>query len=711
MKASVMLRVLAASALTLGLSAQARDYVIEVNTQADEDGTNPSRCSLREAVTAVNTFRAYGGCPAGDRIYLNVIRLPAGTYELNSELQTKHALVVAGADTVRSDDVNPLSGAKPNRVRPDLSGSGTFIRAASNSRIFLAEASLTLRDLVLTGNGPVAANGGLVYATVNLSASNVVFRNGAVTGTTAAAGNGGAIYIARDGSGLSLEDVSLIGNEAANKGGAIAVSCRVDLVSLAKHDISISRSLLQDNEAALGAGAVELCGTTNASFSATTLSRNRTPMAASGAITYVQPSGVWEGSLTLSHVTAVEQSGHVLSLAGLVNVGIDGSLMGFSLDGANLCHPAATYVTPYGPDGTHNVFGDGSCSRVVSSTGQNTVMSAGALLDDHLVQVDLGTHGLTNYYLPRLGASPNYLVDAGAELSTCKSRDQRGVERLSGTRCDIGSVERLQLTATEDKGENRPGTDRLAIIDVLANDTFAETDSGPVGFTDNSAADPAIIATNVTPDTVCDWRTSEDEEYPGKLVVSHEEGQVTAPDTPLQCSYQVVDRNGGAASAPAIVSVSIRNVSPRARPDRYLRRDGVVSVTFDPLENDDDSGDGKFGELANGEPDWEDYYPIEIVDQPELGMVVGARSGLCPGSTVDPRPCFAPPLTYTARNNLSPFGDTFTYRVYDEEGEPSNTATVTIATDVPEPGKGGGSLDLLGGLLLSLLGLRRFRRL
>lgn len=730
MKKALMLRSLIVAAMALAVSAQAITRTIKVTTLQDEDGSNDGRCSLREAVHAVNKHVAYGGCPAGSSIYDNVIQLRSGTYTLGSEISIEDEVTIAGEDTMRPDEESPLTGKKPNRVRPDDPTSGTFIQAAAGQRIFSAAAGLTIRDVVLRGSGvasPVDGNGGIIYTGRSLLIENSILENGVVSASSPSTGNGGAIFLSRDASTLTLTDVTLRNNRASNKGGAIAMSCRIDLVSFATHDVNISRSLIEGNQAAQGAGVIEMCGDSGLSITSSTLSQNQTPTAAAGAISYVQAApDLAIGSVSMSYVTAVQQSGHLVSASGLANILISSSLLGFTTDGASLCHPAATAAAVEAPSGNYNVLGDNSCSDNISPTGQNTILPALTDIDDVLVPIALGVHGLTNYYLPLPSPPTNYLIDQGDSLGACSSTDQRNTVRVSGSKCDIGAVELLRLTATDEEADSLGLTDRLAVVDILANDSFGEDESGPFGFRDNAtAATRAVIATPITPKTTCDWRLSDDPDYPDQLVVSHEDGEVSDPDNPLQCSYVLLDSTGAPPADPVeldratgTVSVTIKNQNPFARKDFYVRPGGASSITFDPLLNDDDEGDGKYGRVnlndPKSEPAWEKFYPIEIMDHPQLGKVVGSGaspSGLCPGSSSEPKTCLAPPLKYTANNNLSPFADTFTYRVYDAEGLPSNMTTVTIASDEPEPGTGGGSLDLFAGVLLALLGLRRFLRL
>lgn len=717
-KMSLLGRGLCVAVLCLGLSAGAVDVTINVTTTADEDGTNASACSLREAITAVNLSQAYGGCPAGDRVYDNLIQLKAGVYTLNDKVEIKNDVIIAGADTFRPDDINPLAGFKPNRVRPDAAATGTFIQGASGQRIFLADAQLTLRDLKLqrpVPDAPVAGNGGLIYSSNSLSLFNVILEGGRVSGTSTAAGNGGAIFLARDNSGLTMSDVTLRNNAASNKGGAVAMSCRIDLVSFATHNITIERSLFRANQSTLGAGAIELCGSSTAAISHSTFSGNVTPTATAGAITFDQQALISVGRLSLGHITAAEQTGHVLSLYGLDTVLLNSSFLGFQLDGASTCYPASTIVTGSEVVGDLNVFSDGSCNRLVRASGGQNPVLPGTATRATVFESGLGTFGLVDYYLPRFAMAPevDYLIDRGPDFTVCTSLDQRGTIRKSGQRCDVGAIERLQLSAQNDEADSRVLTDRLAVVDILANDSFAETAAGPVGFPDNTAVDaaPAVRVTSQVGGT-CTWRYKNDADYPNLLVVSTG-GALTEKNAPVVCTYVLIEKGTGIQSAPATVEAHIKNQNPLARDDRFIRPEGVESITFNPLTNDDDDGDGIYGRQGadmKNPPAWEAFYPIEIQSAPTMGVVVGtgpSPSGLCPGSGSDPRTCLSPPLKYIARNNLSPFADTFTYRVYDADGGKSNSATVTVATNVPEPGTGGGSVDLAGLLLLGLIGLRR----
>ena len=79
----------------------AEDRTIYVTTLADEDGENSESCSLREALKAASTHKAYGGCIAGQQYSTvpNIIQLEAGTYLLNKELKPNSDVVIFGKES------------------------------------------------------------------------------------------------------------------------------------------------------------------------------------------------------------------------------------------------------------------------------------------------------------------------------------------------------------------------------------------------------------------------------------------------------------------------------------------------------------------------------------------------------------------------------------------------------------------------------------
>lgn len=672
---------------------------ITVTTFEDQDGGG-SACSLREAVQAVQTKVAYGGCPAGSRLQNNAIQLKAGTYTLTQgALLLDASVAIAGKDTVQADVENPYTGTKPNRLRADDAVNGTTIKAAPNSRVLSTTAEMTLKDLVLEASGTVPptdnnGNGGIIYSSSQLALDNVMLRNGR------ASKSGGAIYIGGENSGVTTSDTTFDFNEAAESGGAIAMNCATPSSPYAVHSLTLTRSLLRGNRSASGAAAIELCGRTTATISASTFSGNIDSGATSAAIAYRMPAGAPSdlGIVNLSYITATENRAF-LAVSGISTLSIAGTFIAFNTDG---CVPGA--VAPVTKSGAFNATDDADCTSLFKSAADNLTVTGTSLAAELSL---LAAHGgLTDTYLP--GATSQYVKDKGDVLANCTGTDQRNLPRQSGSvaaKCDIGAVELLQATANDDVTVSRPNTDRLAIVDVLANDTFAENAAGPVGYDAIAVVVDGVVG---DADATCIWHpaaTESNEDYKDRLVIDND-GATTTDDTPVVCTYHVIA--GGTPSATATVSVSVNNAPPHAVADVYVRPQGTPSITFNPLANDDDDGDGIYGQLNDG-------YSIYIAQPPALGTLQGnGASDRCPDwSPVNLKMCYRPPLTYTASNNLSPFEDSFTYAVYDSEDKVSGAATITIASDAEDPDKGqtGGSLDLLGGLILALLGLRRTRKL
>lgn len=455
MKMAMRARSLSLAAL-LSLAGTANALTIEVNTFSDDDGSNPDTCSLREALQAAKLNTPYGGCTTGERIKVDRIQLQAGSYVLTAPLAVDSEVVILGADTKRPDEVNPLTGRRPNRVRPL-----TTITAATNQRIIDMTGTtggLVLTDLVLVGSS-VTVDGGAIYATADVSLDNTVIRNATTTA------RGGAIYLATSGSNLSITDGWLQGNNALQGGGAVAMTCFENLADAA-HQIEITRGLLVGNTSAAGPGVIAACGATGISLTATTLSGNVTA-AGHGAIHYVVPEPRFLGAVNLRSVTALEQAGAgaVLHIGGISTFSMMGSLFAEN-DGPN-CSVARA---PGSRSGDYNAFSDVSCNSLMNAGTTNNKSDLVTVIGSEVAA--LADAGLTRVYLP-LPASV-HVRDQGSPLGGCSGTDQRGLTRDSGAACDRGAAERLVVTAIEDTGQNKVRTNRLAYVDVLANDTAGE---------------------------------------------------------------------------------------------------------------------------------------------------------------------------------------------------------------------------------------------
>ncbi len=725
---------------TLMVSSAYADSTITVTTEVDENGSNPGACSLREALHVANDKgkKAWGGCPAASNVGDITIQLDALTYTLDlGALQVLGSVIIAGKDTVVADDeatagvdesIDPYTGKAPKRIRPV-----TIIDGLNQDRIIdsygATGTSLTLRDLVLrNGRADYAryqGNGGAIYAALSLALDNTRIENSRAEGLAGSSsylgGMGGAIYLSKSGAGIAMSNGTLQGNVAEGGGGAIAMVCEEDL-ALAGHAVSITTSLLKSNSAARGAGGVQACGLSTLTVANSTMAMNAS-MTGSGVLSFL-PTREGQGSVSLSNVTIAQSTGGAALAFGKISaVRIDSSAL---LGNAGNCILATG--TSF-PNGNYNAVDDNTCNDLLvplsSATDANQRLVA-SWTNELLPLADHG--GVTEVYLPV--ATSTKVLDKGMALGSC-GNDQRGFARQSGSACDIGAAERQTASANEDSADSGSNFGRVAIIDVLDNDAFGEGDgTGSNGYNRyaNFAQD-GEYAVKFDNDAAgkCKWYdkndTTVDEEYRNRVVIDNNR-VITADGSPVSCTYRVrVIPNGGGApqlsASAAAVSANIRNVSPKAVADVYVRPVGTVSLSMDLVLNDTDVDDSNGGlstplEVVdiNGDP-VNKYALVYINKKPDLGTIVGTSKPCPDNSASSVKNCYQMPLSYVAKNPQSPFEDSFQYSVYDEDDAPSAVATVTIKTDAPDPDKGetGGSLDLAGMLLLSLLGLRAARKL
>ncbi|EIB7185951.1 CSLREA domain-containing protein, partial [Acinetobacter baumannii] len=167
---------------------------IKVTTFNDEDNENMNTCSLREAITAAEMRKSYGGCevPAIDQNY--TIQLDAGTYTLNKELTPKIALNIIGKEATDWERKGVLTNDYP--AQKPLQ---TRINAGGKSRIFntaVYQQSLTLTNIILE-NGKSAEQGGAIYAGADVTLKNSQILN-------SQASKGGAIYLGGSTASLTM---------------------------------------------------------------------------------------------------------------------------------------------------------------------------------------------------------------------------------------------------------------------------------------------------------------------------------------------------------------------------------------------------------------------------------------------------------------------------------------------------------------------------
>ena len=353
-------------------------------------------CTLAEAITSANadSNSNAAGCAAGsgaDTINITA----AGTTDGVITLST--ALPFVTTEMTINGNGYTLNGNDQFRIFQVWTGDLTLnrltltkarINGDAGGAIYVRPSSqLTLRDSTLIDNRSSLGGAGIFAANGDVTIERTAFIDN--IGETLSAGNGGGAIILTDGSSpanpLTIRESAFIGN-SGYEGGAIRT-----FGSIAT--IVIENSTFHDNTSAVAGGAIYH----------------------------------YQGDLTLRHVTMVgntssnNSSGSQLyHVPGTARTAVYNSII-HGGDSANDCDLSGNAVF------SGNLSSDGSCLA-----GQQADPRLGSLVDRR--------------YFPLLEDSPAIDAANGAECNNLHSRwDQRGQARPSGSACDIGAIEFVQI--------------------------------------------------------------------------------------------------------------------------------------------------------------------------------------------------------------------------------------------------------------------------
>jgi hypothetical protein len=452
---------------TMSLMA-AEDKTIYVTTFDDEDGTNPDKCSLREALHAAAIHKAYGGCSAG-QIYStvpNVIQLEAGEYKLNKELRPNSDVSIVGkepGDYSRSDVLtNQFPAATP--IKTTISGQG-------NSRIFNTiyenKPGLVLNDLILKDGSSLGDSnysvGGAIYAGGALTLNNVTVLN-------SKAKVGGAIYLNDVTSSLNINYGVFDGN-SADQGSVLGMTCS-DNLGFTTRTIGINYASFLRNGSENSLSMFSFCGQPAITLTANTITDNIANSNQGSIIQFTQKTP--QGNVSL---------GNYATLSLTSNTIVKNTAWSTLLYGFNGVKALSNNILAYNT-GKSCRYADGDVSKVEKSSvvlNYNALtMSAGndqcevaeevrkdgkdntfdvsninfSTLLNELEPPSESTGFMPMYFPKNLGTDKD-LVDIG--YTGCSGKDQRGVTRVIAENsngendvansCDIGSTEVLRLTA------------------------------------------------------------------------------------------------------------------------------------------------------------------------------------------------------------------------------------------------------------------------
>ncbi|ONG41638.1 hypothetical protein BKE30_04240 [Alkanindiges hydrocarboniclasticus] len=447
----------------------ATDRTIYVSTFEDEDGENASACSLREAIYAATTNRAYGGCIAGQLDLTEKIKLKAGIYQLKRSLVIGSNMTITGGDAANFDKVDPFTNVYPARSRLE-----TTIQPADGLAFTLFDSTtsrsvLSLNNVILK-NGK-SNRGGAIRAGGTVNLSRVRISNSSATDV------GGAIYLEGSSANLSVTD-SLFDQNTASRGAVIGMSC-LDNVAWTQHSISLERTSVYGNGSNTTQSIIDYCGTVISTISSSTIANNQ---ARNNIIKYVHSNNYPlhpSSDLNLVSSTLVKNTGIATLLydnVGFLNINNSviaynsGKSCSYALGAAEaakleksqiessynaLTKPSATNVNVGEcelPGHLYKVTGDKDTFVNLMSNTFSQVL-APLYLDDNN-QVLESAEGLFPAYLPRRNiGTGETLIDKGS--SGCSLTDQRGLTRSNtstdtdATTCDIGAVEVGKLRAAD----------------------------------------------------------------------------------------------------------------------------------------------------------------------------------------------------------------------------------------------------------------------
>ncbi len=673
---------------------------INVNTTKDENGENSLNCSLREAIIAVNTRVAFGGCNAGELYGTNTINLKNETYKLTKgELTISHEVTIEGFNTTSTTLQDTIQSFRLRRMPPSTTIDGNLQRIFNSS---VDKSSLHLKNLIIThGN---ADFGGAILAGGQVSTSNTIFTE------NEASDSGGVIYLSGRNATVLFGESTLTKNKA-DKGAVLGMSCTDHLAPVSR-SITITGSSIIGNGVANTTSIIHGCGQIGLAINASTIAQNTAK--ASGGILYFVDDIDKASSLDIKSSTLVENKLAPTLAYGLLGaLALNQSIIAFNDVG---CVAQAGSKTTY--NGGNSVGGYNTiqnCTFNYSKTdltpktdiNLDDASNAGANIDTELHPL-ANYGGFTDTYLPKL--SSKYILNRA--FTTLCDADQRGNETpLKSTDiCDTGSVERRNAVAVFDSSitiDNKNETNRISETDVLANDQTSETETSRGTF-GKDANGNYLVELTVNPNNQCSiiQRTND-----RPLVRFDNKGQTLAEDQAVTCKYRFTDSNGNVSTEGELRFRTVNKI-PVAGDDTYTLPIGATEIPLDLLANDSDKNDGIFGGLCSDPTNVNcNGFFIRVVSEPTLGVIEAERTGNCPDySDANKFRCYGGKITYRVKNAGSPFGDKFSYVVYDVDKAASNAATVTIINQAgAAEASNSGSLGWLS--LFTLGGLAAYRRL
>lgn len=407
-----------------------------VTTEADENGTNPSALSLREALALAANNTTHPG--------LDQIEFAPGVDEidLNSALLVDSSVNIVGSPTAN-----------------------VTLDAQDNDRVVLVYGGIdvTIRDLTMTrGYVPSPYNGGAIFTFGNLTLDSVTVSN-------SEAGNwGGGIYVYPTGS-LQLINSTVDGNTGGNGAG------------VAGHfgdgqRLFVSGSTISNNTSIAGGGVVfyGYSGAPTGAIVNSTLSSNSSYYAGGGVrVSNYGDLNITNSTITENLVTG-EQGGGIARVS-WTNVTLNNTIVAENTSTSGWGHDLISWNSGAFTSGSsRNLIGDVGNSGL--SAPANVVIGGGS--DAGLAA--LGYYGGRNKTHALAANSP--AIDKGSDDAAEAADltvDQRGFVRIfddsnttdgpSGT-VDIGAFEfaPIVVTTSDDEADTTYLVDDMSLREAIA---------------------------------------------------------------------------------------------------------------------------------------------------------------------------------------------------------------------------------------------------
>lgn len=429
---------------------------ITVNTTSG-DTRHDTLCTLRAAITAANTDRSQGGCPAGngaDTIML-VNNATFNLYDIDNTQNGNNALPSITSQITINGNNATLQRIGSNVIR--------FFHVASNG-------TLTLNNLTLYNGrattGDVDCGGGAMFTFGTVTLNEITFSQNQATDLQ----DGGAICNSKNNNSpgsLTINRSTFVSNIAHDDGGAIRNDGNIDIRN---STFSGNRADGQGLEGGSG-GAVYTRRNSTTTFNNSTVTNNYASTTGGGVEHQTGQNGI-------TYIKNSILAGNTIGSGTMNDCGASGTT---SSQG-------------------YNLVGQSNNSRGCPSNGVGDLILSG------LISSAIGTlqnNGGTTLTHALVTNSP--AIDRGDPGSSCESMDQRGVSRPQGGRCDIGSYElevappTVQLSASNDYdiGENHGSATIVVTLSKATSNTvqvnYATTSGSAIAGSDYTAVSGTLI--------------------------------------------------------------------------------------------------------------------------------------------------------------------------------------------------------------------------